>query len=122
MSGTYWRSALAAVSIALALPVVACGGGDSSGGGLCGNTRCAAGQTCGTCCGAPICGPCVYACAADAAATDAAQDGAPDSASDGSADGGSCPASCTTASDCSTCPQPQFGGWSCMGGVCRFMG
>jgi hypothetical protein len=24
--------------------------------------------------------------------------------------------------DCNTCPQPSFGGWSCSGGVCRFMG
>jgi hypothetical protein len=24
--------------------------------------------------------------------------------------------------DCNRCPQPSFGGWSCSGGVCRFMG
>ena len=53
-------------------------------------------------------------------ATDAPTDGHP---GDGSAtDAGACPASCGTDLDCNSCPQPSFGGWSCSGGVCRFMG
>jgi hypothetical protein len=37
-------------------------------------------------------------------------------------EGGTCPASCTTYTDCNSCPQHPFGGWSCNNGVCQFMG
>jgi hypothetical protein len=43
-------------------------------------------------------------------------------ADSGPHEAGSCPASCKTFSDCASCPQPNFGGWSCNGGVCQFMG
>jgi hypothetical protein len=57
--------------------------------------------------------------------TDAATDGAKDGSSTdgGYTDGGACPASCNTDLDCNSCPlTPGFGGWSCSGGTCRFMG
>jgi hypothetical protein len=46
----------------------------------------------------------------------------PDSGGQASPEGGTCPASCTTYTDCNSCPQHPFGGWSCNGGVCQFMG
>ena len=66
----------------------------------------------------------VYAgCACIAPETDAAIDGSGDSGTDAAAsDGGACPSSCRIDSDCNSCPQPSFGGWSCSGGACRFMG
>jgi hypothetical protein len=58
----------------------------------------------------------VYAtCACPAPAKDAATDGK-------AADGGTCPASCRVDTDCNSCPQQSFGGWSCNGGTCQFMG
>ena len=40
----------------------------------------------------------------------------------GPGDAAACPSSCRTDSDCSSCPQPKFGGWSCNGGACMFQG
>jgi hypothetical protein len=54
-----------------------------------------------------------------APAPDAASPNAGDAASP---DGGACPSSCTTFTDCNSCPQKAFGGWSCNNGICQFMG
>jgi hypothetical protein len=88
------------------------------------------GATCsyggGICCGGTVqCSPdgtwqVEYAtCACLGSEVDAGADGMTDA---GLAEGGTCPGSCGTAADCNSCPQKNFGGWSCSGGVCRFMG
>lgn len=79
-------------------------------GGSCGGQAC---QTGTSCCGPPECGFCIpngsgVQCASTCDA--------------GSPDGGACPASCKAPADCSSCPQKPFGGWSCNGGTCQFMG
>ncbi len=64
-----------------------------------------------------------FACQASDASvpSDSGTDGIPSDASSGG-DGG-CPSSCKGDGDCASCPQKQFGGWSCdPSGVCVFHG
>jgi hypothetical protein len=77
--------------------------------------------------GAGICCGGGYTCAASGTwqvleATCACPAPRPDGGGGASPDGGTCPASCTTFTDCNSCPQKAFGGWSCNGGICQFMG
>lgn len=81
---------------------------------------CAPGETCCPRC-APATGSCGLACTGVACPPigDASGDGKTEA---GPVDGGACPATCNTDLDCNPCPQRNFGGWSCSGGKCAFMG